>query len=66
MRLFRHILGTAALPLAAIVLALIFAPSGPPAASAAGGDAAVEVCHAEPQDPGWLESLIGMTRDWLS
>jgi hypothetical protein len=66
LKLIRHILGSAALPLAAIVLGLLFSPSGPPAASAAGGDAEPEICHAAPPETGWLESLLGMTRNWLS
>jgi len=55
----------AIIPALALLLASVFAPAGPPAASAATKIApTTEICHSEPV--GWLDTLLIKTRALLS
>ena len=65
MRLFRHILLAAIVPALALLLASVFAPAGPPSASAA-SDSLPETAVCESAPAGWLDRIVDTTRALLS
>jgi hypothetical protein len=64
----------AVLPLIAIVLAAVFAPGGPPTASAAGTAQPAVIRYEKPGQPEsvadraacWLHSIVNSTREFIS